>query len=239
MKPILLISSLSLLLACTPEQEKGDSSPPVLEESSGTLTTENSAGRHGAFFLPERVEGAATPLLVAYHGTGGEGAVMINAFTELAREWGFAIVAPDSRVSPDGQFTWEVGNHAGEVTEDYTHTLACIAEVTDDWVIDSEVLATGFSGGASSAPYIATNESLFTALSVLHGGVIGGGIGENIIRGWFSTGEDDSVRSPEHVQSQMETLQALGFDDLELHLYPGGHQLGGEERSELISWWLR
>ena len=53
---------------------------------------------------------------------------MVAVLRKYATAFTFAIVAPDSRVSPAGQYTWQVGDSPGDVTEDYAHTLACIAE---------------------------------------------------------------------------------------------------------------
>jgi len=159
----------------------------------------------------------------------------------LAEQHGFAIVMPDSRISPTGEFTWEVGTEPGEITPDYSHALACLAEVETNHglLIDEQrVLGAGYSGGASSAPYLASNEELFTAFAVLHGGVFPGGIGDNIVPGWFSTGEDDSLRSPTHMQEQLDSLIPLGFDNLVLEIFPGGHGLSEEEVRRVTEWWL-
>ena len=83
-----------------------------------------------------------------------------------------------------------------------------------------------------------SNEEIFTAFAVLHGGVIQGGIGEHVVPGWFSTGEDDTLRTPDHVQYQLDYMTAQGFNDLEIHIYPGGHDLGTQEREDVINWWL-
>jgi poly(3-hydroxybutyrate) depolymerase len=199
-----------------------------------------SAGRTGAFFLPAGYNTRAFPLFVAYHGSDQAGSDMVSAFHALAVTREFIIVAPDSRMF-DGHFNWQVGDHSGDVTEDYTHTLACIAEVRakEGVAIDeTRVLAAGFSGGGSSAPYIATNERLFKAFAVLHGGVIQGGIGTNVIRGWFSTGQDDPARPPSLVQQSVDYIQGLGFSDVTFKLYPGAHVLSPPELSDVIAWWL-
>ncbi|HCP44943.1 MAG TPA: hypothetical protein DIU15_02795 [Deltaproteobacteria bacterium] len=225
------------------ESDDDDSagSGEILPEEQGSLKTTNSVGRSGSYFLPARAAGEPLALLAGYHATGGAGSGFLSTFVDLARTHGFAIVAPDSRISPDGQYTWEVGNLANEVTPDYSHMLACIDELTarpDATLGDGRILAAGHSGGASSAPYIATNEDRFQAFAVLHGGVIAGGIGEHLIPGWFSTGENDTIRSPEHLQEQMDYMTALGFSDLELHIYPGGHGISDQEASEMVAWWL-
>jgi len=210
-----------------------------LEAEEGVLDTTNSAGRSGAWFLPTREEGGSLPLLVAYHGTGGRGASILSMFRDEAELRGVAVVAPDSRQAPSGEWTWEVGNHASEVTEDYEHTLACIDEFREQFDLDEDrVLAVGFSGGASSAPYIGSNEILFTGFGVLHGGVIRGGIGENRVPVWLSTGEDDTLRTPSELESDAEYLEELGFSDVELRTYAGGHNISDTEREGVISWWL-
>jgi poly(3-hydroxybutyrate) depolymerase len=213
-------------------------SAPVLE---GQLSTLNSAARTGAFYLPAGYNQHPVALLVAYHGTGGRGADMVGAFRNLAASSPFAIVAPDSRVSPDGLWTWQVSDTPGDMTEDYTHTLDCIAELRakPGVVIDAKrVLAAGYSGGGSSAPYIASNESLFRAYAVLHGGVIGGGIGRNVIPGWFSTGVADNLRPPDLVQQSVDYMKGLGFSDVTFRTYPGEHGLGGQEIADVVGWWL-
>ncbi len=225
---------------CAPSVE--DSAAPgavVLEAEEGMLSTLNSAGRTGSWFLPSREDGQALPLVVAYHGTGGAGASMVTLLRDEAESWGVALLAPDSRQSPNGDWTWEVGNRRNEVTEDYEHTLACIDEFLPLIELDeAEVLAVGFSGGGSSAPYIASNETFFTAFGILHGGVVRGGLGEHLVPGWLSTGEEDTMRPPDELESDAEYLQERGFVDLEVRTYPGGHSLSEAERSELFSWWL-
>jgi predicted esterase len=159
----------------------------------------------------------------------------------LAQARHFAIIAPDSRTTPTGQFTWEVGDHPGEVTPDLTHTLNCI-----EWVqthagltLDpAHVLIAGYSGGGSSAPYIGSNRPLFTHIAVLHGGVFPGGIGPRRMPAWFSTGEQDSYRPVGLVKQSADALAALGFGAVTFRTYPGRHELGDAEVRDLIDWWL-
>jgi predicted esterase len=221
-----------------------DSAPPddddaaaAAPEAQGALACTNSAGRTGAFFLPER--DGPIPIAVLFHPTGGDGASFLSGFTARAREDGFGIVAPDSRISPQGDATWEVGTDPGEVTPDLTFARTCLAEVLDrdDVASDGRLLAAGHSGGGSSAPYVASNDGRFTHFAVLHGGLFPGGLGPERPRGWLSTGEADTTRTPEELQGHTDDLAALGFD-AELHLYPGGHGISEEERGALIGWWL-
>ena len=246
-----LLSTIAVctLLSCQalPESSDDDDSSVLdptaqqLTAESGLLATLNAAGRTGSYYLPPRNSTQQLPLLLGFHATGGNGEGFLSSFSAQALARGFAIVAPDSRVSPAGDFTWEVGTEPGEITPDYIHALNCIDELREEHglLIDPQrVLAAGYSGGASSAPYLASNEDLFSAFATLHGGVFPGGIGDNIVPGWFSTGQDDDLRSPDHVQDHLDSLVPLGFDNLELHIFPGGHGLSDKEVDALMDWWL-
>ena len=207
----------------------------------GDISAKNSSGRSGSYYLPEDYRDRALPMMVAFHGTSGTGLNMVKSFGRLADEYGFIIVAPDSRISPDGLITWQVGDRSYEITEDYLHTLSCIDEVIaiPGVRIDMQhILAAGFSGGASSAPYIATREYMFTAFAVLHGGVFPGGLGKNKIPGWFSTGESDPMRPPDMVEKAASSIVGLGFANIAYRTFPGGHGLQDEEKRSLLEWWL-
>ncbi len=238
--------ALFLLLACVVQfDDTGtavpDSDPPADPEPAleGDFVTENSAGRTGSYFVPEGWNLAPLPVLVGYHGTGGIGSQQVGLFRDLAEQHGFGIVAPDSRMSPSGQWTWEVGTDPGEITEDLLHTQALIEELESFGLVADfgSHLATGFSGGASSGPYMASNDSSFVAYASLHGGAFPGGMGDNQTVGWFSTGEDDTTRSPEHVQEQADAVEAAGYPTPEVHIYPGSHSVGPQEAAEMVDWW--
>jgi poly(3-hydroxybutyrate) depolymerase len=207
----------------------------------GTIEIRNSSGRSGSYYVPNRTVDATLPILVALHGTGDSGRAMVTAFRELADARGFVVVAPDSRRSPAGQLTWQVGDFPSEVTEDLTHVLACLDEVAGDLGQEadaSEVLIVGYSGGGSAAPYIATNRGRFSAFGVLHGGVFAGGLGPHRVRGWFSTGTQDPARPPAQVKEAFVETGNHGVGDLTLRVFPGGHGLSPAERAALIEWWL-
>ena len=178
------------------------------------------------------------PVLVALHGQGGDGASILGAFRALARERHFAIVAPSSNYASEAaSFTWRVGDTPNDFSPDYLHVKACFDEVAarSDVAIDDErVLALGFSGGASSAPYIATNTGPYGGFAVLHGGVFIGGIGSRKVRGWFSTGASDPARPPEHVSGHFQSMRSAGFDVV-FHVYPGGHGISSAEAGDVVN----
>src|SRR5579864_2307523 len=86
-----------------------DGTPAVGHGSTGALTTTNSAGRSGAFYLPSGYPQHPLPLLVALHGTGGSGSSMVTLFQSAADRDGFLILAPESRIAPSGQATGSRG----------------------------------------------------------------------------------------------------------------------------------
>jgi predicted esterase len=179
---------------------------------------------------------------VALHGSSADGSSMIAVFRSLAGARRFVIVAPSSNYVPEMKtMTWRVGDHENDITDDYRHVQACLEEVAarPDVTIDrSRALIAGFSGGASSAPYIASNTGPYQAFAVLHGGVFPGGIGPRRIPGWFSTGETDPARPPDHLSGHFRTMQGLGFDVV-YHLYPGAHVISPREAEDVVGWWLR
>ncbi len=206
----------------------------------GTLVTRNSAGRSGAYFLPSGYDKGALPLLVAIHGTGSSGAAMVAVFHQEAQRRKLLIVAPDSRVAPDGQYSWEVGDHAGEITDDYVHVRDCVAELRampGVQIDPAHVLIAGFSGGGSLAPYVATNEESYTAFAVLHGGAFPGGFGTRPVRGWMSTGLADMIRPGAGVAVAASAVKDRGID-LTIRTFPGGHEMGEGEVSGVLRWWL-
>ena len=210
-------------------------------DEEGPIGVQNEAGRSGWFYIPAGSRSEDIPLLVVLHGSGGSGRDVLDIFRPLAKQRHFAIVAPDSRRSPQGDFTWQPGDRQGEVTPDLTHTIDCI-----DWVrmhghlvLDSShVLIAGFSAGGSSAPYIGSNQPIFTHIAVLHGGIFPGGIGPRRMPAWISTGEGDRYRPVALVQQSADDLSALGYSAVTFRSYPGGHDLSEPELRDLIDWWL-
>jgi poly(3-hydroxybutyrate) depolymerase len=220
---------------------------PAVPSDAGALTgeqtvvTANAVGRTGTFYVPRKAPDAgALPLLVILHGTGGDGAAAIRPFKALADDIGFVVLGPDSGKAPNGQYAWEVGDSPGDVTADRRHVVACVEEVMQKAHVDPlRVLVAGHSAGASSAPYLATNDAVFSSFAVLHGGVVEGGLGPLRPRGWFSSGSGDTIRPAAGVASAADVLKKkLGFTDIELRTFKGGHDVSREETKALVRWWL-
>ena len=203
-----------------------------------TVQTKTSTSRQGAYYLPSTYESRPLPLVVAFHGTGGEGSLMILRLQALAEREGFIVLAPDS-VSASG--VWSVAPLAAEVTEDYRHVMACVREVlqTPGVRVDSErVLAAGFSVGASVAAYVATRERVFTSVAVQHGHVVPGSLGPLRPRAWVSAGNQDRIRTVVYMKSVADYLTQAGFPPVDLRVFKVDHRLGDDELAALVAWWL-
>jgi poly(3-hydroxybutyrate) depolymerase len=219
------------------------SSGPADAEAGGTgqkraVQAVTSTGRQGAYYLPRGHESRALPLLVFFHGTGGKGSLAILRLQALADQEGFIVLAPDS-ASVSG--VWMVGQRPGETTEDHRHVMACVREVlaaSGVRVDPGRVLAAGFSVGGNGAAYVATHESVFTALAVLHGHVVPGAMGPRRPRTWLSAGDRDRVRTVVYMRSVAEHLGQEGFPKVELRVFPADHTLQDEELAALVAWWL-
>jgi predicted esterase len=193
------------------------------------------SGRSGAFYLPGNYTQQALPLLVAFHGTGGDGAGMVAGFQALADEYGFIIVAPDSG-DPAVWWISEAGSESDDypIIMDWVDYIRSYPGVTID---DDYVMTLGFSGGAPVAPYIATNDEQFTAFAAMHGEVWEPSIGPNLALAWLSTGADDWW-TPAMFEGYADMLDGRGFS-VTLNIYPGGHVVSAEEQRAAIDWWLR
>jgi poly(3-hydroxybutyrate) depolymerase len=237
---------LLLLLACAAPVEDTDvatmdtghsgEAPEPESASWGSLACTNSADRRGWYFRPEGWNLRPVDVVVLFHGTGGSGETFADQWQAAAEERGIALVAPDSRVSPGGQFTWEVGGPNDAPTEDVVHALACLEETLALGVEADRIVTAGFSGGGSSAPYHASLDGRFTGFGSLHGGVFPTGLGDNEVRGWFSTGEDDTLRPPDMVQDDAKGLQLYGWTDVTVEIFAGGHNVSTEERGAFLDW---
>jgi poly(3-hydroxybutyrate) depolymerase len=209
---------------------------------SGALTTTNASGRAGAFLLPAGYSSQRVPLMVAIHGTGEHGAAMVELFREAAQREKFIVAAPDSRMGPEGQASWEVPDGPDRTTDDLDHIRRCVDEVLampDVHVDLARTLVVGHAAGGSTAPYVASRVGLYRAFAVLHGGVLTASLGNRRVRGWFSTGDADTVRPPRLVERAAEEMRHAGFENVVSRIFHGGHDVGPDEVRALVDWWLR
>lgn len=209
-------------------------------EKTGELKTLNSSEYSGSYYLPKNYALKPRPLIVALHGQDIFGNDMIHLLREDAKKSKAIIVAPDSRIFPDGIKSWELSEVAGEGNVDYQHVQACITELLllpGITINEEKILVLGVSAGGSSAGYLATNDSRFTELAILHGGIRSFGHGLNRPRAWLSTGTTDLLRTPEEVSGYIPLLEELGFVENTYQEFVAGHNVPREELEALFEWW--
>jgi predicted esterase len=211
-----------------------DSGGPTPTPVATPTPPQYPSGRSGGFYLPDNYTGHTLPLLVAFHGSGGSGEGMVDAFQALAAEYGFIIVAPDSG-DPD---VWYI-HHAGYESDDYPFIMEWVDYIRNFpgvTIDDNYVMTLGFSGGCPVAPYIATNDEQFTHFASLHGEVWEPSIGGNLALAWLSTGTTDWW-TPALYTTYKTMLEGKGFT-VTRTIYDVGHSLTDEEKRGVISWWL-
>lgn len=110
--------------------------------------------------MPERPPGRARPLVLLFHGGGGnaEGALDRYGWRELADREGFLVAAPQGMAHPrrPRRHFWNEGSGRGPAARRGVDDIAYIAAVIDDvagryGVDPARIYATGFSMGASMA----------------------------------------------------------------------------------------
>ena len=203
------------------------------------LSYTSGTGRSGAYYLPQGYDLEAKPLMLVYHGTGGNGQGMLDAFQSLAEEHGFIIVAPDSGTDAS---VWYV-NAAGAPCTDITHVENCLNEVLalPNVTVDSNhALAVGYSGGGQPALNFSSQKDMFTHFAMLHMRLYVSNydiVGTNAMSGWFSTGTTDPIQPPIAVGASAVYMTSIGFAS-SYHEYDTDHGMTSTEREELVDWWL-
>src|SRR5258705_27177 len=81
-----------------------DSRRSCVSSRCGALPCGMGGARDGRIYVPRRVR-ASYPLMLLLHGATGRGERIERRLQDLAEEFGFIILAPDSRGS-----TWDVGH---------------------------------------------------------------------------------------------------------------------------------
>ncbi|HZF12328.1 MAG TPA: PHB depolymerase family esterase [Thermoanaerobaculia bacterium] len=127
-----------------------------------------SGGQDRAYYLfvPKSISPSATaPLIVLLHGSGRNGASLVEPWKDLARKEGFIIVGPDA-LSSQG---WKIP----EDGPDFLHEL--VEALKTKYPINARrVYLFGHSAGAVQALYLSLLESEYFAATAVHAGSLRG-----------------------------------------------------------------
>jgi phospholipase/carboxylesterase len=174
-----------------------------------------------------------TPLVVAFHGAGGEGRQMLEILTSLADAGGFLLLAPDSR-GP----TWDV------ILDDYGPDVAFIDRamglVFAEHAVDpARLAAAGFSDGASYALSLGlTNGGLFTHVLAFSPGFMAPTRTEDRPRFFVSHGVRDTVLPIDRTSRRVvPRLEAAGYE-VAYREFPDGHTVPPGIARDAVAWFL-
>jgi len=187
--------------------------------------------RDGVLYVPpDYKSGVAMPLVVWLHGAGGSGNVS-NGLGLLADEFGFVVLAPDSR-----EWTW--GSILGRWEDDLTFLQRALQLTMSRYSIDRErIWLGGFSDGASFS--LSLGISYGTVFKRVYAG--SPGVMQPIEANgkppiFISHGTSDQTMPIDETSRKfVPRLKALGYD-VTYREYEGRHQLPPEILREAIVW---
>ena len=120
-----------------------------------------SLKRSYTLFVPPSAPASAAPLLVLLHGSYGNGAAIVDAWSALAEQEGIVLVGPDARERE----AWQLRADSPQFIR------ALIADVAAKHPIDrSRIYLFGNSGGAVYALTLSMLESQLFAATAVHAG---------------------------------------------------------------------
>ncbi|KAL4421018.1 hypothetical protein ABPG77_008855 [Micractinium sp. CCAP 211/92] len=204
--------------------------------ASGTFTSLpacSHGSRRGGFYLPRGWEAAQPlPLAVVLHPFASSGQEFADSFF---RGWAdvnkFLVVAPTSAGD-----SWDWRNDPAAVMSCVNAAKAAAGASVNA----SAVLAAGFQGGATFAPFVCTSYRSFKACAMLHGK-----LGNTALYGsarpnaWVSTARDDASNTPADAADVAQAFQSLGMASVTLrNNYEGRATYVHEELQGVLSWWL-
>jgi phospholipase/carboxylesterase len=171
------------------------------------------------------------PLLVFFHGAGGDAADSLARVGEVATARGVLVLAPSSRGS-----TWDL--IAGGLGRDVAVLDAALGHVFDRCAVDRVAMG-GFSDGASYALSLglANGDLAETVLAFSPGFVAQPGrVGRP--RVWITHGDDDRVLPVDRCGRRVAgELTAAGYD-VTYDEFRGGHAIRPDGVTAGLCWWL-
>jgi phospholipase/carboxylesterase len=193
------------------------------------LKLENA--RDGALYVPKGYKSdKATPLLVWLHGAGGSGNVSEN-MAALAEEFGFIVLAPDSR-----EWTWDA--ILGQYGPDVDFLQRALRQTLSRYNLDrSRIWLGGFSDGASYSLSLGISYGdIFTKIYAGAPGVMQPIEANGKPAIFISHGRQDQTMPIDDTSRKfVPRLKTLGYD-VTYEEYDARHQLPPEMLRKVIEW---
>lgn len=237
-RSFLVAGSLSALgVARATAQEPLSLTPPAtprheLVQGQNPLGLDNQ--RDGVIYIPKGYKaGVAMPLVIALHGAGGSGAGAGFAF-RYADEFGFIVLAPDSR-----DWTWD--SILGRIGPDSEFVAAAFASTSDRCAIDrSRMAIAGFSDGASHVLSLGiANGDVFAHLMAFSPGLMQPPAARGKPRIFISHGTSDNTMPIDDTSRKfVPRLRALGYD-VTYREFDGRHTLPDDIGHDAFDWFMK
>jgi phospholipase/carboxylesterase len=191
--------------------------------------------RDGVLYLPRSYKpGVPMPLIVLFHGAGGSGLTTQYSWP-MADEFGFIVLAPDSR----DERTWDLV--LGQYGPDVEFLMEAFRLVLSKCAVDRQHLTVaGHSDGASySLSFGITNGDVFNKVIALSPGVLQPADARGKPKVFISHGTNDRTMPIDDTSRKfVPRLKGLGYD-VTYREYEGGHGAPREIVHEAYEWWKR
>ena len=230
------VAAVAALTLCTSAIQAQHAAPTALAAQGRPgryeLKLENT--RDGVLYVPPSYNATVPmPMLVWLHGAGGSGNVSAN-MTSLADEFGFIVLAPDSR-----EWTWDA--ILGQYGPDVEYLQRAMKQTLSRYAIDkARIWLGGFSDGASYS--LSLGISFGDVFKKIYAGAPGvmqpiEANGKPPI--FISHGrQDPTMPIDETSRKFVPRLKALGYE-ITYKEYDGRHQLPPEILREVIEWYVK
>ena len=229
---------LLLLVACATETSRPGRLTARPHDHAAAITARGELplglayGRDGRIYVPAQVR-AKYPVLLLLHGASGAGERIERRLSNLADEFGFIILAPDSR-----GVSWDIRD--GAFGPDVAFIDRALEDVFARYPVDASHFAVaGFSDGASYALTLGIiNGDLFTHIIAFSSGFIAADYGYGKPPIFISHGTADEILDID--QSSRVFVPALrrqGYR-VQFRQFDGPHTIPPEVAKEAVRWWL-
>lgn len=197
------------------------------------ITVLKGSRSEALLFLPEVPGGKSLPLLVFFHGAGGNPQQSIDLVSSYAAQHGVVVLAPSSV-----EYTWDV--IVGEPGPDIENLNALLSQTAERVAIDTDRLAFGgFSDGGSYALTVGLgNPEITEAVIAFSPGFVVDGEPVKTPRVFISHGDDDRVLPIDRTSRMILPRLRDGGYEIEYHEFVGGHTVPTAAAEHAFQWWL-
>jgi predicted esterase len=214
-------------LSARPERIRVKKSAPT-----GLQPLRLESKRSGYLYVPEAYRaGRALPLVLMFHGAGGNSQHGLAPLLNLADPYGLILAAPASN-----EFTWDV--IIDEYGVDLTQVDRVLQHVFTHYAVDpSRIAIGGFSDGASYALSLGVmNGDLFSHILAFSPGFMISTVQRGNPRVFISHGANDTVLPIDKCSRRIvPQLKRAGYE-VSYREFEGGHSVPSDIAQEAAHW---